>query len=64
MTTALEREHRSTLPESSPLFTRGSSSPLGATPSPEGVNFSVFSKHATAVESCSSITSTTRVRRA
>jgi isoamylase len=28
----------------------GSSSPLGATPSPHGVNFSVFSRHATAVE--------------
>ena len=28
----------------------GSSSPLGATPSAEGVNFSVFSRHATGVE--------------
>jgi isoamylase len=28
----------------------GESAPLGATPSPGGVNFSVFSKHATAVE--------------
>src|SRR5262249_10619757 len=28
----------------------GSSSPLGATPSPGGVNFSVFSRHATSVE--------------
>jgi isoamylase len=28
----------------------GSSSPLGATPSPSGVNFSVFSRHATALE--------------
>ena len=28
----------------------GTSSPLGATPSPGGVNFSVFSRHATAVE--------------
>ena len=27
----------------------GSSSPLGATPSPSGVNFSVFSRHATGV---------------
>jgi isoamylase len=50
MTTVLEREHRPTAPESTPLFTRGSSWPLGATPSPEGVNFSVFSKHATVVE--------------
>src|SRR3712207_5040718 len=31
-------------------MTRGSSSPLGATPLREGVNFSVFSKHATGVE--------------
>jgi isoamylase len=29
---------------------QGSSSPLGATPSGNGVNFSVFSKHATAVQ--------------
>ncbi len=29
---------------------RGDSSPLGATPSPDGVNFSVFSRHATGVE--------------
>jgi isoamylase len=28
----------------------GCSSPLGATPSPDGVNFSVFSRHATGVE--------------
>jgi glycogen operon protein len=28
----------------------GSSSPLGATPSQEGVNFSLFSRHASAVE--------------
>ena len=31
-------------------FTKGSSSPLGATPSPNGVNFSVFSRHATQVQ--------------
>ena len=30
--------------------TKGSSSPLGATPEPNGVNFSVFSKHATGVQ--------------
>ncbi|PYO11216.1 MAG: glycogen debranching enzyme GlgX [Candidatus Rokuibacteriota bacterium] len=29
---------------------KGDSSPLGATPSPDGVNFSVFSRHATGVE--------------
>src|SRR5262245_353045 len=28
----------------------GSSAPLGATPGPHGVNFSLFSQHATAVE--------------
>jgi isoamylase len=31
-------------------LTKGSSSPLGATTSPAGVNFSVFSRHATGVE--------------
>ena len=31
---------------------RGSSCPLGATLSPEGVNFSVFSKSATLVTGC------------
>jgi len=30
--------------------TRGTSAPLGATPGPGGVNFSVFSRHATGVE--------------
>ena len=29
---------------------QGASSPLGATPCRDGVNFSVFSKHATAIE--------------
>src|SRR5438876_10193813 len=29
---------------------KGGSSPLGATPSPDGVNLSVFSRHATGVE--------------
>ncbi len=31
-------------------LSRGSSAPLGATPSPEGVNFSVFAKNATEIE--------------
>ena len=31
-------------------FDEGKSSPLGATLSPEGANFSVYSKHATGVE--------------
>jgi isoamylase len=31
-------------------YEKGGSSPLGATPSPDGVNFSVFSRHATGVE--------------
>jgi glycogen operon protein len=30
--------------------TKGRSSPLGATLSPEGANFSVYSKHATGIE--------------
>src|SRR2546425_12693145 len=33
-----------------PVIAEGSSSPLGATCSHEGVNFSVFSRHATGVE--------------
>jgi len=36
--------------DTSPRLTRGASSPLGATPCREGVNFSVFSKHATGIE--------------
>jgi pullulanase/glycogen debranching enzyme len=31
-------------------LTEGSSAPLGATPSPAGVNFSVYSKHAQGME--------------
>ncbi len=50
MTTVLEREHRPTAPDPPPRFTRGTSAPLGATPGPEGTNFSVFSKHATGIE--------------
>src|SRR5262249_52687952 len=37
-------------PTTSEVTTAGSSAPLGATPSSEGVNFSVFSRHATGVE--------------
>jgi pullulanase/glycogen debranching enzyme len=33
-----------------PEIREGSSSPLGATVSPDGVNFSIFSKDATAIE--------------
>ena len=50
MTSVLERRPPATTPEPPALFPRGTSWPLGATPSPEGVNFSVFSKHATGVE--------------
>ena len=50
MTTVLEREHRPTAPDLSPLFTRRPSLPLGATPSPGGVNFSVFSRTRPAIE--------------
>ena len=37
-------------PDALPGVTQGTSSPLGATPGPDGTNFSVFSKHATGVE--------------
>ena len=39
-----------TNPETSLVAEKGSPHPLGATPSPEGVNFSLFSEHATGVE--------------
>ena len=42
-----------TAPRMAPAATRigaGCSAPLGATPSEEGVNFSIFSRHATAME--------------
>jgi len=35
---------------SGPVGSQGSSAPLGATPGPHGVNFGVFSRHATGVE--------------
>jgi glycogen operon protein len=37
-------------PDTFPRHAQGTSSPLGATPCREGVNFSVFSKHATGIE--------------
>jgi isoamylase len=43
-------ERMPVLLDASNTLTQGSSSPLGATPCCEGVNFSVFSKHATGVE--------------
>src|SRR5206468_6360282 len=42
-----------TAPRMAPAATRigaGCSAPLGATPSEEGVNFSIFSRHATSME--------------
>src|SRR5215472_2946325 len=45
-----EAEHASTRSGPPGDLTGGTSSPLGATPSRKGVNFSVFSKHATAIE--------------
>jgi isoamylase len=45
-----ETEYASILSGSPGGLTHGTSSPLGATPCREGVNFSVFSKHATAIE--------------
>ncbi len=38
------------LPDALLSATRDASSPLGATPCPDGTNFSVYSKHATAIE--------------
>jgi isoamylase len=50
MTMMLESERMAVRTSTSRSVAPGSSSPLGATPSREGVNFSVFSKHATRIE--------------
>jgi glycogen operon protein len=50
MTTMLEAERALVQSDACAGLAQGTSWPLGATPSPEGVNFSVFSKHATGVE--------------
>ena len=51
MTTMLEAEQIPLRSDPSHSLARqGTSSPLGATPRRDGVNFSVFSKHATGVE--------------
>ena len=50
MTMMLESERTAVRSSTSRTIAPGSSSPLGATPSHEGVNFSVFSKHATGIE--------------
>jgi isoamylase len=50
MPTMLEAERMLSGSDASHRLTRGASSPLGATPYRDGVNFSVFSKHATGVE--------------
>jgi len=51
MTTMLETERAPMRSDASSGVTgQGTSSPLGAMPSREGVNFSVFSKHATGIE--------------
>jgi isoamylase len=46
----LEFDRKVMRPDMLQDITQGTSSPLGATPCREGVNFSVFSKHATGVE--------------
>jgi glycogen operon protein len=46
----LESRRMPIAPDASHSVAHGISSPLGATPSPEGTNFSVYSKHATAIE--------------
>src|SRR5262245_15983432 len=50
MTTVLESASLSGRTAVSAGLTRGTSSPIGATPGPDGVNFSVFSRHATGIE--------------
>jgi isoamylase len=50
MTTVLGIERMPIAPDAWPSVTRGTSSPLGATPLPDGTNFSIFSKPATAIE--------------
>jgi hypothetical protein len=71
MTTMLETEPMPSGPDAPKSPTQGASSPLGATPRGDGVNFSVFSKYATGVPStrpgsscCFSTASTTCRRRA
>jgi glycogen operon protein len=49
-TTAIKAEQVAKRPDTLHTPTPGSCSPLGATPCRDGVNFSVFSKHATGVE--------------
>jgi len=50
MTTMLESRSAPERPAAPPDLTRGTSSPLGATPGPAGTHFSVFSRHATGIE--------------
>ena len=50
MTTILESKLMPIPQDSLPSVTHGTSSPLGATPGPDGTNFTVFSKPATAIE--------------
>ena len=50
MTAILESKLMPTARDASHSATHGTSSPLGATPGPDGTNFSVYSKHATAIE--------------
>src|SRR5262245_30083311 len=50
MTTVLESKSLLGRTAASAGLSRGTSSPLGATPGPAGANFSVFSRHATGVE--------------
>jgi Carbohydrate-binding module 48 (Isoamylase N-terminal domain) len=50
MTTMLETEPMPSGPDAPKSPTQSASSPLGATPRGDGVNFSVFSKYATRVE--------------
>ena len=51
MTTVLGIERMPVAPDALPEVPSGTSSPLGATPLPDGTNFSVYSKHADGVDS-------------
>jgi isoamylase len=50
MTTALASARRPIQSNVLDALAKGSGSPLGATPSSDGVNFSIYSKHATGIE--------------
>jgi isoamylase len=50
MMSVLKSSERITEQSSAGILAKGHTAPLGATPCPDGVNFSVYSKHATGIE--------------